>query len=396
MGHPFSRVVALIALAWCIAWPARGQSRVTFTPSLSLASIYDDNLFTRTIGSGDAIMQLSPGIEAGFQSPRTSFFGSYLFDMQRSFENPVLDDLDARRHGFVEGHYQRTSKLSFAFVGRYDFTQTAGDLNFTTGILLGRHQALRWEVNPSFTYQIRPRTTFTVLYDKTTERIVGETSAFEHITRATITRQRTPRTSFGFGYSVRHFINGPETHTSNAVLFGSTYAFTPATMLTFQVGPRLSSRGTLEPEIIASLASRVVRSVGYSVDVWRGESIILGVLGPVEVFSSTGRLIWPIRRTFEVGVHGGMFNSTTLAQGQARVYHAEAVAAWSPMGPLIVNFSYGADFQRGDVRTRLLSDRHVVRHVFQVRLTAAPHLTRSFQPEDPLQPLGEPTKGVQR
>ena len=158
-----------------------------------------------------------------------------------------------------------------------------------------------------------------------------------------------------------------------------------------EVGPRLSSRGTLEPEIIAALARRAVNSVGYAIDVWRGESIILGVRGPVEVFSTTTRFTWPIRRTIEMGVHGGLFDSTTLSQGKARVYHAEAVAAWSPMGPMIVAVSYGADFQRGDVRTSLLADKQVVRHVFQVRLTAAPHLSRSFQPEDPLRPLGEPT-----
>ena len=97
-----------------------------------------------------------------------------------------------------------------------------------------------------------------------------------------------------------------------------------------------------------------------------------------------------------MGIRGGLFDSTTLSQGKARVYHAEAVAAWSPMGPLILAVSYGADFQRGDVRTSLLADRQVVRHLFQVRLTVAPRLSQSFQPEDPLRPLGEPTKGVQR
>jgi hypothetical protein len=97
-----------------------------------------------------------------------------------------------------------------------------------------------------------------------------------------------------------------------------------------------------------------------------------------------------------MGIRGGLFDSTTLSQGNARVYHAETVAAWSPMGPLILAVSYGADFQRGDVRTSLLADRKVVRHLFQVRLTVAPRLSRSFQPDDPLRPLGEPTKGVQR
>ncbi len=391
-----STIAVIVTMAALVPATAGAQSRATFTPSLSISSLYDDNLFARTVGSGDQMTLLTPGFEASFENPTAAFLGAYTFDMQRSFEHPALNDLEARRHGFVDSHFRRSPKLSFAFVGRYDETQTAGELNFNTGVLLDRHQAQRWEINPSLAYQVRPRTTFAALYDRTSERIIGEANALEHIGRVNVTRQTTARTTVGLGYSVRHFINGDETHTSNAILLGSTYAITPATMFTMQVGPRLSSRGTLEPEIIAALARRAVNSVGYAIDVWRGESIILGVRGPVEVFSTTTRFTWPIRLTIEMGVHGGLFDSTTLSQGKARVYHAEAVAAWSPMGPMIVAVSYGADFQRGDVRTSLLADKQVVRHVFQVRLTAAPHLSRSFQPEDPLRPLGEPTKGVQR
>jgi hypothetical protein len=385
------------AVAWLTPSAAVAQSLVTFTPSLSIGSLYDDNIFARTIGSGDQMTLVSPGLEASYSNPRTAFLGFYTFDMQRSFSNRGLNQFDARRHALIDSHYRSTPKLSFAFVSRYDFTQTAGDLSFNTGLLFDRQKAMRWEIGPSVAYQLRPRTTIAALYDRTTERIIGQTSAFEDIGRLTVTRQKTPRTSFGMGYSVRHFINGDETHTSNAVLFGSTYAFTPAVTLTIMAGPRLSSRQTLEPDVSATFARRPgINSIGYAIDVWRGESIILGVTGPVELLSATSRLTWPVRRTVEMGVRGGLFDSTTLSQGKARVYHAEAVAAWSPMGPLILAASYGADFQRGDIRTDLLSDRKVIRHLFQVRLTVAPRLSRSFQPEDPLRPLGEPTKGVQR
>jgi hypothetical protein len=387
---------AIVASVWLAPSSAAAQSRATFTPSLSIGSVYDDNLFARTVGSGDQMTLFSPGLEASFENPRLAFLGLYTFDMQRSFDHPALNELEARRHALIDSHYRRSEKLTFTLIGRYDLTQTAGELNFNTGLLLDRHQAMRWEVNPSFAYQLRPRTTINALYDRTTERIIGETSAFEDIARFTVMRQKTPRASFGLGYSVRHFINGDETHTSNAILFGSTYALTAATMFSMQAGPRLSSRGTLEPDITATFARREINGLGYAIDIWRGESIILGVLGPVEVLSTTSGITWPVRRTIEMGIHGGLFDSTTLSQGKARVYHAEAVAAWSPMGPVIVAASYGADFQRGDVRTSLLADQHVVRHVFQVRLTLAPRLSRSFQPEDPLRPLGEPSKGVQR
>jgi len=389
--------VRVITLSVCLA-PSQllAQARATFTPSLSIGSVYDDNIFARTVGSGDQMTLLSPGLAASFENPRGSVLGFYTFDMQRSFDNPGLNELDARRHGLFDSHYRYTERLSLSLIGRYDFTQTAGELNFNTGLLLDRQAASRWEVNPSIAYQFSPRTSVTALYDRTTERIIGDTAAFEDIARTMFSYQKTPRLSLGGGYSMRHFINGDETHTSNAILLGSTYAVTPAMSFTIAAGPRLSSRGTLEPDITATFARRETNSIGYSVDIWRGESIILGVLGPVEVLSTTTGVMWPVRRTIEMGVHGGLFDSTTLSQGKARVYHAEAVAAWSPRGPVIVAVSYGADFQRGDIRTNLLSDRHVVRHLFQVRLTLAPRLSRSFKPNDPLRPIGEPTKGVQR
>src|SRR5262245_3324554 len=389
-------ILSIVWFVWLMPAAVMAQSRATFTPSISIGSVWDSNVFVRALASGDQMTLITPGAEASYETPRAALLGFYAFDMQRSFSHPGLNELEARRHALIDTHYRQTEKLSFAFVSRYDFTQSAGDLSFNTGLLLGRQAASRLEVNPSVAYQIGPRTTFAGLYDRVTERIIGDRVAFEDIGRVTVTRQKTPRASFGFGYSVRHFINGDETHTSNAVLFGSTYAFTPASTLTMQIGPRLSSRDTLEPEITATFARRAANRIGYSVDIWRGESIILGVTGPVEIFSASSGVIYPFRRTIELGVHGGLFDSTTLAEGKARVYHAEAVAAWSPKGPpLTVSASYGADFQRGDIRSDLLSDKRVTRHVFQVRLTVAPRLSRSFQPEDPLRPLGEP-KGVQR
>jgi hypothetical protein len=389
-------VSGAIALVWLAPSSVGAQSRATFVPSLSLSSVYDDNIFVRRIGAGDQMTMLSPGIEVGYETSRNTVTGVYSFDMQRSLGHPALNDLEARRHGLFDGRFRRTPQLTLALVSRYDRTETAGELSFNTGLLLERRQAVRWEINPSFVYQVNPRTTVTALYDRTAENIVGETAAFEHIGRLGVTRQVSSRATAGLGYAVRHFINGDETHTSNAILFSTTYAFSPSLMFMSQAGPRLSSRGTLAPELVLALARRAVDSVGISLDVWRGESIILGVLGPVEVLSTTAKLTWPIRRQVEMGLHGGLFESSTLSQGKARVYHTEAVAAWSPMGSIILAVSYGADFQHGDVRSSLLSDQTVVRHLFQVRLTAAPHLTRSFQPEDPLRPLGDSSKGVQR
>jgi hypothetical protein len=74
------------------------------------------------------------------------------------------------------------------------------------------------------------------------------------------------------------------------------------------------------------------------------------------------------------------------------VFHPELVASYSPGGPYIIAGSYGIDFQKGDVRSQFLSDREIVRHVFLVRLTFAPRLSR-IRPADPDNPR---SKGVIR
>src|SRR5438445_10951271 len=96
--------------------------------------------------------------------------------------------------------------------------------------------------------------------------------ANEHVARLGASRQWSTRTTFGIGYLGRHFINGDETQTSHAALVGWSHQLDPFTMLTIQAGPRLSSRGQLAPEIVASLGRRGPTLFGYAFDYWRGES----------------------------------------------------------------------------------------------------------------------------
>ncbi len=294
-----------------------------------------------------------------------------------------------------DAHFRQTPRTTLALVGHYDRSDNSGELNFDTGFLLPRRRAERWELTPSFAYQATPVVTIRGQYDWVREALEQTMVANEQVARLGVWRQMSTRTSFNVGYLGRYFTNGAERETSHAALFGWTRRLSPFTMLTLQGGPRVSSRGQLAPELIASLARRAPGLVGYALDYWRGESIILGVLGPVEVQSATGKFTWPVRRTVDVGAAAGTFRSVSLTQGEARVYHAEMVASWSPKPFYAIAASYGADFQHGDLRTLLFADRNVVRHVFLVKLTVAPRLSRSIQPTGPVEPLAGPPKGEQ-
>src|SRR5262249_7641711 len=123
--------VTMVAIALSCAFVpavASAQSKVTFVPSLSLSSVYDDNLFARTVGSGDQMTQLTPGVEFGYDTSVVTFNGQYSFDMERSLDHAALDNIDARRRGLIDVRLRKTPRLAFGFVGRYDRTETAGEL----------------------------------------------------------------------------------------------------------------------------------------------------------------------------------------------------------------------------------------------------------------------------
>jgi hypothetical protein len=164
-------------------------------------------------------------------------------------------------------------------------------------------------------------------------------------------------------------------------MFGYSRAVSVNTNVNVQAGPRLSSYGNNKPELLANVL-REVRAGQYGVDYWQGESIILGIRGPVDIQSVGFKSAWPIRRRLELGVYTGFYRSETLFQGRARVLHPELVVSYMPGSRYIVAASYGVDFQKGDVRSQILNDREIVRHVVLLRVTVAPRLSR-IRPADP-------------
>ena len=382
-------------LAGALAPPvaAGAQTKVTLVPSAAVSVLHDDNIFSTETRSSDQMTLISPGAQAVFETPRARLLGSYAIDMLRSADFSSLNDLEARRHGMLDAAYRHSPRLALNLNGHYDRSDEASELNFETGILLPRARATRWELGPSFTYRASPVVTVQGQYNWVQESLEHGFTTDEHVGRLLVSRQLSERLSISGGYLGRRFVNGDAFETSNAALAGAIYKVSPFTMLTLQGGPRESSAKGLQSEIVASFLRRKPNMIGYSVDCWRGEAIILGVLGPVEVTSATGRLSVPLRRQVQIGAAAGVFKSDSLFQGEARVYHSEVAASWSPKGFYAVTASYGAEFQHGDIRTSLLNDRDIVRHVVLVEFRIAPRVSRTMQPAGPGPARGRLTQG---
>ena len=385
-------IAIVIAVELLVTSEARGQAEATLVPALSVSTVHDDNLFSSPSAVGDLVTYLRPSLEGQYESRTMTLQSLISMDMQRSTKHSALNIVDARRHGMFEGRVRSTPSLLLGLAARYDRTETPSDLNLDTGILLARQRARRIQLTPSIAYRTSPRTTVTTQYDWTSEALARSNESTLHAARVTLGREWSPRTTLSASYLGRLFVEAPETHRSHTAMLGWTRELAPGASLSLQAGPRVTSYGGITSEVSAALVRRTPRS-RFLVDYWRGETIVLGIVGPVEIHSGTTRASWSVRRRLELGAHLGVFNSTTLDARQATVYHASLTSVWSAQ-PYILAISYGSDLQRGDIRGRLSADEQVRRGVFLVRLTIAPRLSRAFRPPDDADQPTTPLKGV--
>jgi hypothetical protein len=372
-------VLIVLAVELITAQRAWAQANATLVPSLSFGTIYDDNLFAKANGDAGTMTLLRPALEANYESPTLTVSSLFSFDMQHS-NFSALSTLDARRHGNFDIKHRTTQALTLALGLRYDRTETPGDLNLDTFILGERRIAERWELVPSLAYRTSPRTTINASYNGMTETLIDDIRGVLHVARAGVTHQASSRDDIAVSYLGRRFVDALDTHTSNTVLVGWTRELAYATRLTLQAGPRLSSDRGLDTEIVAGFA-RSTNRVRIAMDYWHGETIILGIHGPVAVDSATAKLVWPVTPRTEIGFHTGVTDSTTLGDQNVRVYRAIFLGAWTPRGgPYTLSASYGAEFQRGLIRRSLYIDDQVMRQTLRLNVTIAPRLSRSFRP----------------
>ena len=349
--------------------------------------MYDDNVFARVNGSAGQMLQLRPSLEGSYESPTVRLLGLYSFDMQRS-NFSSLNTLDARRHALGEAVVRTSPFTTLGLVVRYDRSETPGEIDIDSGLLGERRQAERIEFTPTYARRFNARTSMTAGYDGTTEKLIDGERGTLHIGRASLARDVTERTALSIGYVGRYFVDHIADHTSQALLLGWNHELAPGTRLTLSAGPKVTSYGGLKPEASLGFARNTNRS-RLAVDYWHGETIVLGVQGPVRADSITTRAAWPLTRRFEVNAHAGVSDVTTLDARTSTLYRGTLGASWSPGGLYTVAASYGLDFQDGTIRNRIVLDGEpirfedqILRHVFRVSLTVAPRYSRSILPPD--------------
>jgi hypothetical protein len=392
--------VLMIGLQVVLAGAASGQTRVDVVPSATLGSIYDNNLFAESRGAAGQMLVLTPGLQATMKSPRFDLATDLAFDSQRS-NFATLNTLDARRHAMLDLHYKTSNATTLGIGTRYDRSQTPGDVDLDTGFLGDRLQAHRIQVTPSLEYRIRRGTFARASYDWVDERVIEGATGQLHTLRTGLTQEWGQRATLMAGVTGRQFVDRFETNSSTTALVGAERLIAPGTRISFQAGPRFSTYRGMRPEVLAGYV-RSTDKVGIVLDYWHGETIVLGIYGPVAVDNVAARAVFPLTQNIEIGTHTGVAGLSSLDNTRATVYRGTLVSSWRPRDAwYTVSGSYGIDYQLGDIRhgrvfldgVEFIPHERVLRHVLRVSLTVAPRLSRQIlSPEDP----AARAKGVHR
>jgi hypothetical protein len=396
------RLIATLALGIQVAFAgaAGAQTRIDLIPSATIGSIYDNNLFAQTHSTGGRMLVLTPGGMVMMKSPRFDLVSDVAFDAQHS-NFGTLTTIDARRHAMVDLHYKTSPAMTVGFGTRYDRSQTPGDVDLDTGFLGDRLQAHRIQITPSLEYRIRRGTFARASYDWVDERVIEGANGQLRTLRSGLTQEWGQRANLTASFTSRQFVDRFETNSSTTALVGAERVIAPGTRISFQAGPRFSTYRAVRPEVLAGYV-RSTDKVGIVVDYWHGETIVIGINGPVAVDNLAARAVFPLTQNIEIGTHTGVAGLSSIDATRATVYRGTLVATWKPRDSwYTVGGSYGIDYQLGDIRhgrvfldgVEFIPHERVLRHVLRVSLTVAPRLSRQIlSPEDP----AARAKGVHR
>ena len=185
---------------------APAQTGYYLAPSLSVAEVYDDNVFfTTSPRTHDFLTRISPDLKAGYQSVPLTVAGGYTFDSETYSRHSELTSIQIRQRGLLEVKVMPDPVLTLSVSGAYFQTKTPTEFNLTTGLAARRVLAERYTANPGFTYRFDPLTTVKGDYTFSKDLLAGGVTIDSHIENLTLDYRLSPRDTVGPGYVGRQF-----------------------------------------------------------------------------------------------------------------------------------------------------------------------------------------------
>jgi hypothetical protein len=352
---------------------ALAQYRIAAEPSIEIAQVHDDNLFSSfKQPARDRILRVRPGIDLRLESARWLALGTYGFDSERFANHSNLTNSRARQHGLVSIRYQVDPRLTIAMDGRYTDTDTPGELNLVTGLATSRIRVRQLDFGPSARYRISPRMLAHVSVTSSRLELAGGLGMRSMSQTLGIEQKVTPRDMFTADYEHgKYLFDAAAANTNTNVLKGGwTHALSPTTRVVLQAGPRLTNR-SFAPELLVSLAHDW-QFTSVALSALQTETTAIGSIGTVQVRSLQARITYRPTRSFTAYAAPAAGRSVDRNL-EATVYHIGLGAHYAITPVSGFDVTYTHDSQHGvfgALQTNSAISRSVLSAGFTTRWSA--------------------------
>ena len=351
-------IVALAVLLVCDSVspkPATAQEGFQLHPSLTAAEIHDSNLFaTASNHVSDFVTRITPAIDSEYRSTVWTVNGRYTFDAERFAGHPELSRVDARRQARAGFEYRPTRRLTLAADGELSSTQTPGDLNPLTGLVFTRARADRIAAHSVLARQLHRRTTGTLDYTFTRDRLAGAVDIQTQVATIGVDLHPSTRNVLKAKSSLQQFTFGSpdagvSTATSVAFTLGWTRSLTRDMDIALDAGPR-TTNGRIAPELSGAIRFRL-DSGSVSFAYARTKSTVIGRPGMADTQSATATASWSPRRPVQLAVTSAFVRSQESSV-HASVFRLMLDASHAIGRNLAIAIGGVANVQAGDLYAR--------------------------------------------
>ena len=318
-----SAVGGVALLGALLAPAAFAQDRLSTKMSASIAQVYDGNLFAAPQPEADLISRAGTSLEMGFRSLPVDIVGRYEIQAERYLDHPELNAPASHQDAHLMIRYSPRPRLGIVMDGGYLRTQTPADLNFGSGLAVGRGAAERVALGTTVRYQLQPLTIVSGEYSFGNDAIAGGVSSTAQRWRAGLQQRMGPRDTYRFDYQLRHTaFGGGAASRSHTITAGWDRALSPRNGIEIAAGPRFTGDGAIRPEISAILRRQLSRgelSINYS----STELTAIGESGTIDVHRAAFTARYRPLRRLEVSV-SPVFIRSTRSGAAVPVYALDA------------------------------------------------------------------------
>jgi hypothetical protein len=345
------------------------QPRLHVITQVELTQSYDDNLFpspTSPVKQSDFSYRLGPRLGLAYATRTLDVFARYGREAEAFAFRPELDSARARQEAVLDVGWSPGRVLRLEAGALYEDTSTARDLNTVTGLETGRLPAERFSTHASAALRLGRLTRVRAEHTFSRDRISGFPTVEAQVASVALQRRLSDSESATMTFSDRQFSAAGSLTRSHVLTLGWSRQVTPGVHFDVKAGPRVSSDGTMGPDVSLGLRG-ALRNGDVTFEYTQTEATAVAHLTRLDVQGVSVTLHRQLHRDVWFRGGPGIFASRDR-HSEAIVYRAGAELEWRLVRRVALTGSYQWSRQEGTLTGPALQD--IPHNTFSLKLAA--------------------------